>query len=485
MHNHPSGPAQFVPPYRQTLFSKHPTVINYQQIRQHQLNKQRKASPGRGAQILVIGFAAIILVGTALLKLPFATEAGHRISWLDALFTATSAVTVTGLIVVPTSDTYTRFGEIVILGLIQVGGIGFITLSVLLFRLIGRRMSVYERNLLQQTLGVEGRGGIVNLTLVVIITTVAIELIGALLLFVRWVEVLDWPTALYFSIFHSVSAFCNAGFDLFTSLDDPALLHLRGSPFMLVNMAILITIGTLGITVIYDVVAWPRERRLSLHTRLVLPFTLGLTVVGTAVLLLDEFFVDGHALSQLPPAESFWVAFFSVVSARTAGLTLIPMDQLGQASQLIIFVWMFIGGAPASMGGGVGLSTVAVVLITLQSIVLGYSDVRVLNRTIPTETVFKAVAVLTVSTILVMSVTFFLLLLEEDSFFPVGFEVISAFSNTGYSLGITGNLSWSSRLLVAFTMFWGRLGPLTLVVALAQRHRQTFVHYPEEKIIIG
>ncbi|GAB4425005.1 MAG: TrkH family potassium uptake protein [Anaerolineae bacterium] len=460
-------------------------MINFQQVRQHQLSKQKKDAPGRGAQILVMGFAAIILVGTALLKLPFATEPGHGVTWLDALFTATSAVTVTGLIVVPTSDTYSLFGEIVILGLIQVGGIGFITLSVLLFRLIGRRVSIYERNLLQQTLGVEGRGGIVNLTLVVIITTVAIELIGALLLFVRWVKVLDWPTALYFSIFHSISAFCNAGFDLFTSLEDPALLTLRSSPFMLVNMAILITIGTLGITVIYDVVAWPRERRLSLHTRLVLPFTLGLTVVGTIVLLLDEFFVDGHALSQFPPVQSFWVAFFTVVSARTAGLTLIPMDQLGQASQLLIFIWMFIGGAPASMGGGVGLSTVAVVLITLQSIVLGYSDVRVLRRTIPTETVFKAVAVLTVSTILVVLVTFLMLLIEEDTFFPVGFEVVSAFSNTGYSLGITGNLSWSSRLLIAFTMFWGRLGPLTLVVALAQRHRQTFVHYPEEKIIIG
>jgi trk system potassium uptake protein TrkH len=203
------------------------------------------------------------------------------------------------------------------------------------------------------------------------------------------------------------------------------------------------------------------------------------------VLLLDEYFVDGHALSQLPAHESFWVALFTVVSARTAGLTLIPMDQLGQASQLVIFVWMFIGGAPASMGGGVGLSTVAVVLITLQSIVLGFSDVRVLHRTIPTETVFKAVAVLTVSTMLVVAITFLLLLLEEDAFFPVGFEVVSAFSNTGYSLGITGNLSWASQLLVAFTMFWGRLGPLTLIVALAQRHRQTFVRYPEEKIIIG
>ena len=193
----------------------------------------------------------------------------------------------------------------------------------------------------------------------------------------------------------------------------------------------------------------------------------------------------GEALSQLSNVDQVMVAFFSVVSSRTAGLTLIPMDQLGQAIQMIIFIWMFIGGAPASMGGGVGLSTIAVVLITLQSIVLGFADVRIMGRTIPTETVFKAVAVLTLSTVLVVVVTLCLLLVENDTLFPIGFEVISAFSNTGYSLGITGDLKTASRLLIAFTMFWGRLGPLTLVVALAQRHRQTLVNYPEEKIIIG
>ncbi len=442
-------------------------------------------SPARGSKILVAGFAAIILIGTALLRLPVSTTGSYQVGWVEALFTATSATTVTGLVVLPTSATYTLFGQIVILSLIQVGGMGFIILSVVLFRLIGRRVSLYERNLLKETLGVEGRGGLVRLTLVVFISTIAIEMTGAAIMFTQYVQVLDWPTALYYSIFHAISAFCNAGFDLFTGLDDPALIFTRENPTILIVLSILITIGTLGITVVYDVVAWPHEQRLSLHTKIVLPFTLLLSIVGTILLVFDEAYIDGQAIPAIFTGKNLVLAFFTVVSSRTAGLTLIPVDLLGEGSQLMLFVWMFIGGAPASMGGGVGLSTVAVVLITLQSTVLGYSDVRIFERTIPVETIVKAVAVLTVSTALVTGITLLVILLEPANLFSIAFEVVSAFSNTGYSLGITAGLGTLSRLLVAFTMFWGRLGPLTLVVALAQRHRQTLIHYPEERIIIG
>jgi trk system potassium uptake protein TrkH len=460
-------------------------VLNYKQVRQHQLDQQKKASPARGSKILVAGFAAIILIGTVLLRLPISTAGPQSLTWVEALFTATSATTVTGLIVVPTEATFSLFGEIVILMLIQVGGIGFITLSVVLFRLIGRRMSIYERTLLRQTLGVEGRGGIVSLTLVVVASTLFIEMIGALFMFTQYVQILSWPKALYYSIFHAISAFCNAGFDLFLGLDDPTLVFTRQNPTLLIVMSVLITIGTLGITVVYDIVAWPREQRLSLHTKIVLPFTIILTLIGTVFVVCDEAFIDGEAIPNVLTGQNILLAFFTVVSSRTAGLTLIPMDLLGEGSQLITFIWMFIGGAPASMGGGVGLSTVAVVLITLQSTVLGFREVRILERTLPVETIVKAVAVLTVSTALVVGITLLLILLEPAHLFAIAFEVVSAFSNTGYSLGITADLGTVSRLLVAFTMFWGRLGPLTLVVALAQRRRTPLVHYPEEKIIIG
>lgn len=435
---------------------------------------------------MIAGFAGIILIGTILLALPIATKDPGSLTLLEALFTAVSATTVTGLVVVGTQPTFSTFGQIVILLLIQVGGIGFITISVVLFRLIGRRVSIYERNLLRQTLGVEIGRGIVQLTLVVLVITLIIEFIGALFLFSQWVQVMNWRHAAYYAIFHSISAFCNAGFDLFKGFDDPVLQFTRQNPVSLLVMSALITIGTLGITVIYDIIEWPRERHLSLHTRLILPFTLALTVVGTIVVIIDESFVEGRALSMFPMDTQWLLAFFSVVSSRTAGLTLIPINEMGEASQLIIFIWMFIGGAPASMGGGVGLSTVAVVLVTLRSTARGYRDVRILERTLPTETIIKAVAVLTVSTAVVVSVTLGILLLDNDkTLFPVAFEVISAYSNTGYSLGITDSLNPISRLLVAFTMFWGRLGPLTIVVALAQRRKATLIHYPAERIIIG
>jgi len=463
-------------------------VRSFSQTQGHGLKQKRNPSPARGSKILVGGFAVIILAGTLLLKLPAATTGSRTLSWVEALFTAVSATTVTGLAVVPTEQTFSLFGEVVILVLIQVGGIGFITLSVLLFRLIGRRVSIYERNLLRQTLGAEsvgGAGGVVRLTLIVLSTTVVIELIGALLLFSQWVQVMGWQRAAYFAIFHSISAFCNAGFDLFHGLDDPLLQYSRTNFTIIMVMSVLITIGTLGITVIYDVVAWPREKRFSLHTKIILPFTLVLVIAGTLLVIFDESFIEGQALAPESAGQRWLLAFFTIVSSRTAGLTLVPMDQLGEASQLIIYIWMFIGGAPASMGGGVGLSTVAVVLLTLQSTVRGYRDVRIFERTLPTETIAKAVAVLTVSIALVAGMTLLLTLLEPFRLFDIAFEVVSAFSNTGYSLGITAGLGTASRLLVAFTMFWGRLGPLTLVVALAQRRHQSLVNYPEERIIIG
>lgn len=460
-------------------------MLNYRQVRQHHLERAQNHSPARGSKILVLGFAAIILIGSLLLTLPIATEPAGGVTWPEALFTATSAVTVTGLVVVTTETTFSTFGEIVILGLIQVGGVGFITLSVVLFRLIGRRVSIYERVLLTQTLGVGASTGVVRLTVAVLGITLVIEFTGALLLFTQFIQVLAWPQAIYFSIFHAVSAFCNAGFDLFQGLDDPVLQVTRHSPVSMIAMALLITIGTMGIVAIYDLLVWPRRRNLSLHTRLVLPLILFLTVSGTLILMLDETFVSGHALGEFPVWQRWLVAFFSVVSSRTAGLTFIPMADLGQGSQLLLLIWMFIGGAPASMGGGVGLTTVAVVVVTLWCTVRGYNEARAFARTLPVETILKAVAILTVSTALVVIVTLALTLLGDGDLFPLAFEVVSAFSNTGYSLGITGDLSPVGRILIILTMFWGRLGPLTLVVALAQRRRQTLIRYPEEKIIIG
>lgn len=433
---------------------------------------------------LIFGFATIILAGTVLLRLPFATASSQSLSWGEALFTATSATTVTGLVVVGTAETLSVFGELVVLALIQVGGLGFIIFSVVLLRLIGRHLALGERRILRQVLGVKTSYGVVNLALSVLVVTLGIEFLGAVILFLGWWADMGPAKAAYYALFHSISAFCNAGFDLFGGMEDPLLLGSRRSFVVTIVLAILITIGTMGITAIFDVINLPRRRHFTLHTKLILPILLSMTVVGTVILLTEEA-LSTSVLSSMTTSERWLTAFFTVVSSRTAGITFLPIQELGAASQLVLMLFMFIGGAPASMGGGIGLTTMAVLLVTLRNNVRGFPDVRVFHRTIPTETVFKAAAILLVSSILVVTITVLILLFDGGELTPTLFEVISAFSNTGYSMGITSNLSQISRLLIIFTMFWGRLGPLTLVVAIAQRSRRTQVRYPEEHIIIG
>jgi len=441
-------------------------------------------SPDTGSKTLILGFAFIIFVGTILLSLPIAAESGQPVDWREALFTATSAATVTGLIVFGTVDTWSTFGEIVILTLIQVGGIGFVTLAVVLFQLIGRRVPLTERRVLRQVLGVHESHGVVQLALIVAGVTMAIELIGAVILFFSWLGDMPPGQAAYYAIFHSISSFCNAGFDLFRGVDDPLLLATRRNPTIVFTMSALIIIGTMGITVIFDLITFPKTKQVSLHSKLIIPLMAVLTLIGFLLLVVDDV-IAHNVLTDMPLSERWLMAFFTIVSSRTAGITLVPIQELGQASQMVITSWMFIGGAPASMGGGIGLTTIAVVLITLQNSVRGNPDIRFLFRSIPIETIIKAAAIMTVSSALVFTMTIGILLFDKQDLASVGFEVVSAFSNTGYSLGITSDLSQISRALIIFTMFWGRLGPLTLVVALAQRGRRTQIRYPEERIIIG
>lgn len=441
-------------------------------------------SVDRSPRTLILGFALIIIIGTCLLRLPAATENGIPISWADALFTATSATTVTGLVVLDTVNTFSTFGELVILALIQVGGMGFIIFSVALLRLVGRKVALGERVILRQIMGVTRMYGVVELALSVLIVTLGIELTGATLLFFSWLPDMGPLQAAYYAIFHAISAFCNAGFDLFQGVHDPMLIKTRQDPLAVFTLSGLIITGTLGITVIFDVVTLPKNRYLSLHSKIILPLMLLLILIGVSVILLDEaLFSD--ALAKMMPGERWLAAFFTVVSSRTAGLTIIPLENLGEASQLIILISMLIGGAPASMGGGIGLTTMAVVFITLYTNVRGYPDVRVFARTLPTETIMKAVAIATVSIMLVITITMLILLIDDGSIASVAFEVVSAFSNTGYTLGFTPSLNPVSRVLIMFTMFWGRLGPLTIVLALARRNRHTQIKYPEEQIIIG
>jgi trk system potassium uptake protein TrkH len=434
------------------------------------------------AMILVAGFAAIVLIGTVLLRLPAAGS--HRtLTWMEALFISTSATTVTGLVVITPALDLSLFGQLVVLGLMEIGGAGFIAFSVLLFQLIGRRVGITGRQIIRNTLGVFETTRIIPFTLTVLGITLGIQFVGALALWLRWRPTMGDAEAVHRAMFHSVSAFCNAGFDLFSGTGQN-LFGYDSDPYTLMVMMILIIIGGLGILVGVDLASYYWERRLTVHTKLTLALTLFLYGFGLAIVLMDPIF-EGTTFLDMSWHDRFWKALFSVVSARTAGLTIIPIHELGEASILTIMVSMFIGGAPASMAGGVTMSTLGVLVVTVFSTVRGNPHAVAFSRTLPLETIAKAVAIMAVSMMVVFVVTLLLLANTAGDFTAVTFEVISAFSNTGYSLGLTGDLNTFGRLLIAFTMFWGRLGPLTLVVLLAQRERPTYIRYPTEKVVLG
>ncbi len=436
----------------------------------------------RHSLTLVIGFALIILVGAIFLRLPI--SGSHRpLTWEEAFFISTSATTVTGLVVITPATDLSLFGQIVVLVLMEIGGVGFIAFSVLLFTVIGRRVGHSGRMLIKQSLGVFETSQIVRFALVILATTISLQLVGAVALWLRWRATLGDVRGAYMALFHSVSSFCNAGFDLFSGTGT-VLFGYGSDPYTLIVMMVLIIIGGLGIIVGVDLVTLYWDRRLSVHTKLTLVLTVVLYAFGMIVISLDSVF-EGSAFEGMATGERFWEGLFTVVSARTAGLTLIPMDQLGHASALTILVSMFVGGAPASMAGGVTMSTVVVLMVAVYSTVRGNPHAVAFGRTIPFETIAKAVAIMTVSSLLVFVVSLLLLAEMPETFFPVIFEVVSAFSNTGYSLGATANLDSFGRLLIGLTMFWGRLGPLTLVVLLAQRERPTYARYPSEQIVMG
>lgn len=443
-----------------------------------------KVSPLTGSQRMVAGFALIILIGTILLRLPIASTVPGGVSWIDAFFTATSAVTVTGLTLFSTATTYTRFGQIVILLLLQIGGVGFIALSVVLYRLAGRHVGLQDRFLLQENLGVSEGNNVLRLTRYILGIVLFIEFLGAGFLFLRWRAMMPSDEAAYLAVFHSISAFCNAGFDLFSGSMYEPLFGYQRDPWSLTVLGALIFIGALGIPVVDDLVRSRGSGRLSLHTKLTLAITLFLTISGIVVFLIDAQ-LSNNVLGQMAWDEQFWVGSFSIISARTAGITIIPTDQLGEASKLILMVSMFIGGAPSSMAGGVSTSVAVVVALAMRATVRGEKQAVAFGRAMPQETILKAVAVMTVSTLVVVFITLIMVLLQSGDLLTVGFEVISAFSNTGYSIGLTGELTNVGKLLIAFVMFWGRLGPLTLIVVLAQRHHPSLVTYPEEKVIMG
>lgn len=438
--------------------------------------------PSSVALRLIGGLALLVAVGTALLWLPI-SGAERQLTLDEALFTAMSALATTGLSVITPGRDLSLFGQIVLLLLMQVGGIGFMVGAVVVFRLLGRRITLEERLNLRDALGALSADAVLALTGRVVAGVLLIEAAGALVLWLNWAGRFGAGRAAYLAAFHAVSAFTNASFDLFSGAPD-APAGFPADAVTLLALAALIILGGLGIPVIADLARRGGGRRLSLHTRLTLLAAGGLLALGTVALFIGES-QPGALLAHEPWPRRWLLSFFHAAAARTSGFSLQALEAMIPANVLVLTGLMFVGGAPASMAGGVTTSTLVVLLLAMWTYARGRSRIVVAGRTIPGETVSKAVAILTVAALVVLLVTWLLLLTQPATLEEALFEAVSAFATAGYTLGLTPRLDLFGRLLIALTMFVGRLGAITVVVALARRAPVAPVGYPEEQILIG
>ncbi len=437
------------------------------------------------AQILIIGFLSFILIGTGLLMLPMSTVNG--ITPEDALFTSTSAVCVTGLIVKDTPNDFTLFGKIVILLLIQTGGLGYMTSATIISLLIGKRIGISERIIMQEALNVLTMEGIVKFTKAILLMTLLIESAGALVLTIRFLPEYQLSDAIFLGIFHAVSAFNNAGFSLFPD----NLVRYRADLTVNLVISFLIIAGGIGFIVISDVLSYWRRKvfRVSLHTKTVLVTTSALIVSGALLFFLFEY-SNESSISGLPLQEQALTSWFSSVTARTAGFNTVDYSLLRFDTLFIAMLLMFIGASPGSTGGGIKTTAFAIVIASLCSIMQGARDTVLFRKRISATTTAKAFLSIALAALLIVAVTVVILRLEDTKYLPAVFEVTSAFGTVGLSVGDGGVRSLSAlftpmgKILISFTMFAGRLGPLTLAIAVARKSEKRF-RYPEGKVIIG
>ena len=431
----------------------------------------------RAEEWLVFGFLGIILLGTLLLALPVSTRDGHSIGLFDSLFTATSAVCVTGLVAVDTGTTFSLFGQAVLLVLIQVGGLGFMVFATRVMMMLGRRISIKNRLLIRESMNGASLSNLGTLARRYLLLALGIEAVGAALLAIRFVPMFGLRRGAWFAVFHAVSAFCNAGFDLFGGFS--SLTGFAADPLVLLTVAALIVLGGLGFSVILDVLRSRQSlKNLSLHTRIVLTFTLALLLAGTAFYTLVE---RGRL--------DVFNAFFQSVTMRTAGFNSVDLSAFTDSSKLFSSLLMMVGASPASTGGGMKTTTVAVVALLIFSVVKGDDGVNAARRRISADTVRRALAVVALFLTMLTLGTLSLSIIENGRFAlaDVLFECASAMGTVGVSAIGTPNLHPVSRVVLLPMMFLGRVGPLTLAVAVARRqdYIKPVAKFPEEKIMIG
>jgi len=448
----------------------------------------------RPIQLLAISFVLMISLGTVLLTLPAATADGRGAPVVDALFTSTSAVCVTGLIVRDTQFYFSRFGQWIILVLVQLGGLGIMTFSASVIALLGGKLGTYGRQTMGEVMEDSRDIDIAHSLRYILMFTLLAEALGFVILFLHWLGRAARPLdALFNALFHSISAFCNAGFSVFST----NLAAFPTDPIVNLTVIGLIVLGGLGFSVVHEVFNRQNLRtwlarlmrrspepapRLSVHAVLVLRTSALLLLAGAVFFF---FFEYENALGRLPLGGKLLAALFQSVTPRTAGFNTVPFDSLKPVTMFIFIILMFIGASPGGTGGGIKTSTFAVLFLTLRNLVAARSEVEVRNRSIPRDTVYRAAAIFIGAGTVLALVFGVLLVSEQRPFVNLLFEAVSAFGTVGLSTGVTPLLSIPGKLSIILLMYVGRLGPLTLALAMRGRLSRLPVQYPQARIIVG
>lgn len=428
-------------------------------------------------QILIVTFVSLIIFGAALLMLPFATTNG--ISFIDALFTSTSAMTVTGLIVLDTATAFTMFGQVVIMLLIQLGGLGIMTFAVFIYIAIGKKIGLKQRLIIKQALNQSTIGGVVKLAKRLLLFSLVVECIAVVFLSVRWVPEYGWFQGLYASVFHSISAFNNAGFSIWSD----SLSGYVIDPVVNVVITLLFMIGGIGFTVVFDLWKTKKFKRLALQTKLMIVGTLILNILSFFVIFLLEF-NNPATIADFSTLGKIQASYFQAVTPRTAGFNTLDIGQMEESTLFYMITLMFIGGGSASTAGGIKLTTTLAILLATIAFFKNRQHVSIYNRSLSYHVIIKALALTIAGMCVVIFTTFVLNLTEDAPFLTILFESVSAFGTVGLSMGLTGDLTFIGKVMIIGTMLIGKLGPLTFAFAFATQSPD-LVKAPEEDILTG
>lgn len=447
------------------------------------MENKRKKHKMNAARILALGFLGVIFVGGTLLSLPISSVDGQFTNFLDSLFTATSATCVTGLVTIDTGTHWSIFGQVVIMLLIETGGLGFMSIATFAAILFGKKITLRERLVMQESMNTFNIQGLVKMVKYVVGFTLLFQLIGALAFSTQFIPEHGIAKGIFFSVFHSVSAFCNAGFDLNGNFN--SVVAYSGNWVVLLTISILIIIGGLGFAVILEIFNYRNAKRVSTHTKLVLLVTTILLVGGTLVMFLLEY-KNPNTIGNMGLGDKIVNSFFASVSPRTAGFNSVPTDKMTTAGIFTTIILMFIGGSPGSTAGGLKTTTLGIIIVTVVCVIRGREDTEVFGRRVSKELVYKAFALLMIGLTLVLFVTMVLTITEPGkSFLFLLYETVSAFGTVGLTAGITPGLSFIGKVIIMSTMYCGRVGTLTVLLALAHNKKRKGYKYPEGKILIG